>query len=289
MPSSYTPPTEPVLPLRDIQGIAVPGFFKPYQTIIAIRGESTDEAVRKFKNFLQELACEITTGADALANRRLFRRGRREKKILHAVAFTNSGVIKLTPGAASIPSEAFQMGLAARAKLLGDPADLNEEGNPANWIVGGVQNPFDAVIILAGDEREDVDKAAKGLQKQIKKSELTIVYSENGDIRPDMPGHEHFGFEDGVSQPGIRGRASDDPEDFITERHVAKSQEPERSLFGFPGQDLVWPGVLILGHPATSPDPLIPGLASPAIPEWTRNGSYLVFRRLRQCTGSAKR
>ncbi|MFO0820871.1 MAG: Dyp-type peroxidase [Pirellulales bacterium] len=285
MPAPFAPPEEPVLPLQDIQGIAVPGFFKPHQTLIAVSCETTDDAVRKFKSFLLELADDVTTGADALQNRRLFRLGRREKKVLLAVAFTNSGVSKLTPGAASIPSDAFQLGLSVRSKLLGDPTDLNEEGNPANWVVGGVQNPFDALIILAGDERDDVDKAAKGLQKQLKKAELKLVYSEDGDVRPDLPGHEHFGFEDGVSQPGIRGRASDDPDDYITARHVAKSQSPEHSLFGFPGQDLVWSGVLILGHPATSPDPLIPGLPSPAVPEWTRNGSYLVFRRLRQDVG----
>jgi Dyp-type peroxidase family len=94
-----------------------------------------------------------------------------------------------------------------------------------------------------------------------------------------------FGFDDGVSQPGIRGRASNHPADFITERYIATTQFPANELFGYPGQDLVWPGVLIVGYPASSPDPLIPGPPSPAVPEWTRNGSFLVFRRLRQDVG----
>src|SRR5262249_13126177 len=89
----------------------------------------------------------------------------------------------------------------------------------------------------------------------------------------------------GVSQPGIRGRASVDAADFITDRHIDKASTPEAWLFGLPGQDLVWPGEFLLGQPATSPDPLIPGPAAPAVPQWTQNGAFLVFRRLRQDVG----
>jgi Dyp-type peroxidase family len=48
---------------------------------------------------------------------------------------------------------------------------------------------------------------------------------------------------------------------------------------------LVWPGEFVLGYPATGPDPLIPGPISEARPAWTRNGSFLVYRRLRQDVG----
>jgi Dyp-type peroxidase family len=37
-----------------------------------------------------------------------------------------------------------------------------------------------------------------------------------------------------------------------------------------------------VGQPATSVDPTLPGRITPADPPWTRNGSFLVFRRLRQ-------
>ena len=39
-----------------------------------------------------------------------------------------------------------------------------------------------------------------------------------------------------------------------------------QDAYGYPGQDLVWPGVLLLGYPATSPDPLIPGQPAAATP-----------------------
>jgi hypothetical protein len=104
-------------------------------------------------------------------------------------------------------------------------------------------------------------------------------------VRSDLPGHEHFGFDDGVSQPGPRGRASDRPGDHITDRHIDPGQVPQSLLYGYPGQDLVWPGEFVLGYPATGPDPLLPGPVALAQPPWTRNGSFLVYRRLRQDVG----
>jgi Dyp-type peroxidase family len=285
---------EPVLPMSDIQGIAVPGFFKPYQTLIGVACPNQPAVISNFKTFLGNIADEISSGAQTLKDRRLFREFKKGKKskpsgeattLLLAVGFTFAGLQKLTPGAGAIPSEAFLQGLAARSHFLGDPPSPSDEGHPNNWKVGGPKNEVDMLLIVAGDSRGVVDKRADHLAERVAKAGLQIVYRENGGIRADQPGHEHFGFDDGVSQPGIRGRASKAPEDFITDRHIAKHQQPEHSLFGYPGQDLVWPGVLILGHPATSPDPLIPGVASPAVPEWTRNGSFLVFRRLRQDVG----
>ena len=291
MAESPVAPNEPVLPMDDIQGIAVPGFFKPHQTLLGVVCPDKSEAVPALKKLLGQTAGEIATAARTLEDRRRFRqKGSARTRggattVLTAVGFTYQGLLKLTPGAAAIPSEAFRQGLAARSAFLGDPADPKDEGSPANWKVGGPGGELDALFVVAGDTRVAVDARTAKLMERIKAAGLTVAYTEDGDVREDLPGHEHFGFDDGVSQPGIRGRASDAADDFITERHVSDKQEPEHSLFGYPGQDLVWPGVLVLGHPATSPDPLVPGIPSPAVPGWTRNGSFLVFRRLRQDVG----
>lgn len=286
--------TEPVLPMQDIQGIAVPGFFKPHQTLLGVVCQDQPQAIEMFKKLIRETAGEIATAAQTLKDRRRFRE-RRARKVAKsssasnaaftAVGFTYQGLRKLTPGALAIPSDAFRLGLAARSSLLGDPTGSKDEGSPSNWKVGAQGNEVDALFVVAGDTRVAVDERAKRLEDRIKQAGLLVIYTEAGDVREDLPGHEHFGFDDGVSQPGIRGRASDGKDDFITERHIAAKQHPEHSLFGYPGQDLVWPGALVLGHPATSPDPLIPGPPSPAVPDWTRNGSFLVFRRLRQDVG----
>jgi Dyp-type peroxidase family len=279
--------TEPVFPMADVQGIAVPGFLKPHQTLLGVVCKARPQSIQAFKNFVHSIAGEIATAAQTLEDRRHFREQKTAKapRVLTALAFSYHGLSKLTPGALAIPSAAFQQGLAARSAYLGDPTGPTDEGSPANWKVGGPGKELDALFVLAGDTRKAVDEHSAKLSAHIKKAGLQIIYSEEGDVRDDLPGHEHFGFDDGVSQPGVRGRASDRKDDFVTERHIAAKQQPEHSLYGYPGQDLVWPGVLILGHPATSPDPLVPGQPSAAVPDWTRNGSFLVFRRLRQDVG----
>jgi Dyp-type peroxidase family len=289
--SRFEAPPEAVLPLTDIQGMVVPGFLKPHQTLLGIVVADDKRPVADFKAFLRAFVGQVSTALETLEDRRrhraleLGRKRRTVRRPLVGIGFTYRGLLKTTPGTSSLPSDAFRQGLAARSAYLGDPSRPKDEGSPAKWKVGGPGKELDALIIVAGDTRQQVDKRAGELTRIIEKAGLKITYREKGDVREDYPGHEHFGFDDGISQPGVRGRASDNEEDFITPRHIAKREEPNRSLFGYPGQDLVWPGVLVLGHPATSPDPLVPGLPSPAVPAWSHNGSYLVFRRLRQDVG----
>lgn len=284
---------EPVLPMDEIQGIVVPGFTKPHETLLAIQFGGGIQAVRLFKKFLGEISGQIATARRTLNDRREHREARKAakmrypenapKRVFVAAAFSYRGLEKLSPGASAIPSDAFRQGLAARSTMLGDMGD----GTPQKWKVGGPGMEADALFIVAGDSREEVSDQAAGLRKALEAAGADVIYSEDGDIRDekDFKGHEHFGFDDGVSQPGIRGRASDVSDDYITNRYIQPEKSPESSLFGYPGQDLIWPGVLLLGHPGTSPDPLVPGLVTPAVPSWTRNGSFLVFRRLVQDVG----
>ncbi|KAG8755866.1 hypothetical protein FRC11_005722, partial [Ceratobasidium sp. 423] len=63
-------------------------------------------------------------------------------------------------------------------------------------------------------------------------------------------GHEHFGYKDGISQPSLRGIA-----------------------YPLRGQIEVDPGVVIMGYR---------GGPVPARPEWTKDGTMMVFRKLEQ-------
>jgi Dyp-type peroxidase family len=281
-----TAPLEPELELSDIQGIVVPGFLKPHQTLLAIR-VATDVHLDAYRAFLAQL--KVADGAETLKDRRLARKAadvktrlREHHVVFTAIGFTYLGLRRLVPGASEIPSAAFKHGMARRSELLGDPTDPTREGHPKNWIVGRMGAEIDALIVVAGDDRGDVSKEAMQLATALTGLGV-IVESQDGDVRGgDMAGHEHFGFNDGVSQPGIRGRASRKSDDFVTARHVDPSELPAAWLYGYPGQELVWPGEFVFGYPATSPDPLIPGPIANCGPSWTRNGSFLVYRRLRQ-------
>jgi len=284
-------PVEPVLEMGDIQGIAVPGFFKPHHTLLYVRLPDNPSVVAHFRKLLGGMP--VATAAETLNDRRSYRsskpgsteRAKSDARVLMAIGFTYQGLLKFTPGAFSIQSEAFRLGLPARSRILGDPPDPSNEGNPANWVVGGRDAELDALVVLAGGSRERVSARAAAIVKEMSDFGADVKF-ENGDTgRGKFKGHEHFGFDDGVSQPGIRGRASAAPNDWISDRQIDPTQVPAAWLYGDPGQDLIWPGEFVLGYPSTSPDPLLPGRLSPSTPAWTRNGSFLVYRRLRQDVG----
>jgi Dyp-type peroxidase family len=281
---SRSEPIEPALEVEDIQGIVVPGFFKPHQTLIGLHYQRTDKAIADFLRIVCSL--DVANAARTLADRK----AHREKSDLVApplvaIGFGYLGLVDLTPGATTIESEAFKIGLPGRSALLGDPQDPSSRGSPANWVVGAPGAELDALVVVAGDDRPSVDAEAQRIKTAFQEAGAATTVQQ-GDVRPDLRGHEHFGFDDGVSQPGIRGRASAGADDFITERHIAESEFPAFALYGYPGQELVWPGEFVIGYPRTSPDPLVPGPIEPARPEWTRNGTFLVYRRLAQDVGA---
>jgi Dyp-type peroxidase family len=284
-------PIEPVLEMPDIQGIVVPGFFKPHQTLLSLRLPDNVGVLNQFRNWLRNL--KPSNAEETLHDRRQFRnstpgskeRSESDARVFAAIGFSYAGLLRLTPGAFSIQSEAFRHGMESRSKLLGDPADPKVEGHPSTWVVGGVGRELDALVVVAGGLRDRVSERAAALAGEL--SGIGVdVESQDGDTRTGAEaGHEHFGFADGVSQPGIRGLASASANDYITDRDIRPEVVPAAWLYGAPGQDLVWPGEFVLGYPATSPDPLLPGRTATLNPPWTRNGSFLAYRRLRQDVG----
>jgi deferrochelatase/peroxidase EfeB len=112
---------------------------------------------------------------------------------------------------------------------------------------------------------------------------LKLIFDQRGNTLPDkLRGHEHFGFKDGISQPAVRGRISDAQDDFLTPRYVDPA-DPRAELFSAPGSALVYPGQFVFGyqrqdHNSDGGAPFDPTI----VPAWAKNGSYLVFRRLRQ-------
>ena len=279
-------PIEPVLEMDDIQGISIPGFFKPSQMLLGIRFSQDSTNVAALRKVLRSLAAEVATAATTLADRRAHRAGHRTRKFppLIAIGLTYQGLFALTPGAIDVPSIAFKIGLPGRSALLGDPLDPHKPGHPQMWSVGAPGDELDLMVVVAGDDRESVASRAKELEARLLATGAEVS-SQVGNVRDDVPhgvGREHFGFDDGVSQPGMRGRATDGTDDFITDRYIDRSQTPAAALYGYPGQDLVWPGEFVIGYPKSGPDPLIPGPIDQSVPSWMHNGSFLVYRRLLQ-------
>jgi len=173
------------------------------------------------------------------------------------VGFTNAGIQNLV-GGLPVPllgDPSFAAGAKAQAAVLNDPVDAANQ--PTTWIpefLAAYPN-IDGVFLITGGLTADVDEATEQLVSQLA-GHITVVYEETASVRPGLArGHEHFGWLDGVSQPGVQGLTNP-----------------------FPGQRLLDAGHFVFGYPG---QPLPP--APPATqPGWLVNGSFLVFRRLKQ-------
>jgi Dyp-type peroxidase family len=166
------------------------------------------------------------------------------------IGFTASGIGKLLPATnngQTLGDTSFAVGAKAQAKSLGDPVDA--AGSPTTWLPQFLNNTIDGVFLVTGGSDADVNTEANNLLGILGAS-VVAMFQENGDVRPGQEkGHEHFGWLDGVSQPGINGLTTP-----------------------FPGQRLLDPGLFAFGYGPT---------ANPPLP-WMRNGSFMVFRRLKQ-------
>lgn len=286
-------PPEPIYGRKvrdDIQGNIVPGFNKDHQHFLFYRIRSKPAT----KKWLRLIAPAISSMDDVLAFVRVHRSlrarfGVQEPGLLKAtwvnIAFSNAAIGKLVDKetAAAFGDQSFRQGLAARSTYLGDPTKTKHPGHASRWLVGGPKNEADIMVIAAADDPDDLDDAVALVREGAIGHKLELLFEQRGDTLSDpLRGHEHFGFKDGVSQPGVRGRVSAAPGDFITPRQISPT-DPRARLFARPGQVLVWPGQFLLGEPRQDPEnPLAPASAASNFPSWAKRGSYLVFRRLRQ-------
>ena len=183
--------------------------------------------------------------------------------------------------ATTFGEQSFRQGLRARSTYLGDPTDPARLGHRDNWVVGGPGNEADALVIVAADKVGDLKAAVDRILTAATDHDLSLLFEQRCATLPDdLQGHEHFGFKDGISQPGVRGLLSTG--NHLTRRYLA-DDSPASALFAKPGQPLVWPGQFLLGEPRQDPrDPLTSAPPATNFPAWAARGSYLVCRRLKQ-------
>src|SRR5438552_5152666 len=239
--------TEDVVDIRNIQGNILAGFNKDFQTLLFLRIVHADE----FREWLKDLVPFVATTAEVLAFNRLFKeiRSRRksDSRTVQAtwmnLAFSAAGLRKLAPRETTkFKDAAFQQGLRARSVRLDDPT--SGEGSRDQWLVGGPANEADVMLVFGADDRDDLFAEVARIEDSIFAARtadgrplrcgVEIIFKQHGAVLPEpLTGHEHFGFLDGVSQPGLRGRISDDVDDVLTLR-----QNPANPDQGNAGQDL---------------------------------------------------
>ena len=152
--------------------------------------------------------------------------------------------------------EAFQDKPRSRANALGD----SESSAPERWVFGGPGQPdVDAVVTVAADEPEDLETRLGEIQRRAARHGVTTVFRLDGETLPGRrAGHEHFGFKDGISQPGVR------------QFHPTTPDGEERK--NHPGTKMVQPGEFVLGYPDEH------GRDPDTVPDWMRDGTFQVLR-----------
>ncbi len=284
-------PPEPELDVHDIQGNGLGGFNKDYQCFLFLRILDAKAA----RTWLARVVPRISTLAEIVAFNRLFRSLRVRQGIdppgVSAtwlnIAFSYRGIAQFTSEelAQQLQDPSFQAGLFNISTSLGDPE------NRASWKFGGSEDT-DAHIMLmiASDDPAHLTFAADRADSEIKEAVsssgspgLEVIWRQPSATLPgDLRGHEHFGFKDGISQPAPRGRVSSGALDFLVPRWLDPS-DPDALLFAEPGRALVWPGQFVIGWQRQNlNDPVEPGTIDSDSPNWAKNGSYVVFRRLQQ-------
>src|SRR5580700_3845585 len=195
------------LDVDNIQGDILIGLQKNYESFICF----TIADVTSFRRFLAVLASRITTLRTTLEREFILdmRHTAQSAEIFTFVGtnigFTAAGLRTL--GIADIDKindQPFRDGLAARSDQLNDPT--TGIGAPENWVIGGTAaKDLHGMLIIAGPDRDSVYEQFDRVAILAGPS-WRVLQQSDGKTRDRNRGHEHFGFRDGVSQPGVRGR-----------------------------------------------------------------------------------
>ncbi len=248
------------LRLHNIQGNVTPGFRKDHQALVFIwlRGASSG------RRWLAERIPDVSTSEEVALFNALFKAIRRrrpgaELDVARAtwlnLALSSEG-LRLLAGDESLRGlcPAFVQGLHRRAALLGDGDDLS------HWVVGGsLDHEPHVVLLVAADARSDFDREVARQVERLRPVQACPPLVLEGHTLPD--GREHFGYRDDLSQP--------DRVDLL------RGWED--------GPDVIRPGEFVLGYPREDEREALPE------PPWTRDGSYVVFRRLEQHVAAFRR
>ncbi|KAK9412868.1 putative Peroxidase TAP [Seiridium unicorne] len=266
---SDTPQSLPPLDLDNIQGDILEGLAKKRQTFFFFRINKNQ--VASFRTQLAHLIPFITSAADA-------RRFRGEIKDAKKKAAESGRSIGLIDNSA-VNLSFSQKGL----NVLGITDDINDEpfkkGQQADAVsrLGDRLEDWDekfkedihGVFLVTGNSRHLLDAAWNNVKHIFhvgqKDAGIEVVKELVGHTRPGAEdGHEHFGFNDGLTQPSVKD---------ITLVDQDGTDPPVRqgiALVGREGDN----GVVT--PPATeAPGPF-------ARPAWAIDGSFLAFRYLKQ-------
>jgi Dyp-type peroxidase family len=184
------------------------------------------------------------------------------------VAFSFAGLRALGCADRSLdafPAE-FRGGMAARANVLGDVG----ASAPANW-----ESPFKSgeahvLVMVSAKDPQALSERDGRIRAAIERAGGATVVGDQAGAALEG-GREHFGYADGFAQPAIEGSGFE--------------PDPGAGAVDGDGWRPIKPGELLLGYPDEQ------GAVTPAPPPDALgvNGSFLVYRKLRQDVAAFRR
>jgi Dyp-type peroxidase family len=242
-----------VLDVDAIQGIVLRGYRMPVASHLFLRF-GTPAAAR---DWIATMIGQVTTAAP----------WETKPQSTVNVAFTAAGLRALglpeqILGTFSVP---FTTGMAARSDLLGDWG----ASAPDSWTGGVGTDQVHALVWLQALTPALLDERIAWVQGSLRDRGVTVVSRQDAAMLPGTV--EHFGYADGFSQPDIEG----------------VEPAPRTRQGALAGHDwrAVRTGEFLLGYP--DEEGVLP--AAPQPDDLARNGSYLVYRKLRQDVAAFRR
>ncbi len=117
------------------------------------------------------------------------------------LAFSHAGLLALdVPAIRLAQLEAFRDGMAARAEQLGDIGP----SAPMRWEPG--LRDSHVLIVLTARENELLAEAGSELRDSLTDGGLVLAHEQDAHSLPED--REHFGFQDGFSQPAVNGASA---------------------------------------------------------------------------------
>jgi Dyp-type peroxidase family len=254
-PAPFSTPA-PTLDFTNIQGDVLQGLPKKYETFLFF--DITNPT--QFRYRLKAIIPYITTTAQALADQDAINehKSKRKEGLLKLVgtniAFSQSG-LTLLGITDDLKDPLFTAGQLADASAsfaeqgLGDPGVVTGTKTDPAW-EPAFKKTIHGCILITGESKHTIAERLKELENILVGTFKTIIKVE-GNVRPGAEsGHEHFGFQDGLSQPAVIG-----------------FRQP------FTGEAPTEPGVILLNEQ---------GDGITTRPAWAKDSSFLVFRKLQQ-------
>ncbi|MDQ2759731.1 MAG: Dyp-type peroxidase [Actinomycetota bacterium] len=236
------------LDLPRIQGFVVRGYKLPLAGYLFLRIDD----VAKAAAWISEITEDVLTASPWSE--------KPESGVNVAFTYWGLRALRLPDSCLSGFPEEFRQGMAARSDVLGDSGASAATG----WEGGLGTADIHVLAMISAAHGDALDAHDKRLRAAIEyNGGLSVVYDDRGGALPG--GREHFGYADGFAQPSIEG-----------------SGAPAAPGGGAPVTGGQWrpirAGEFILGY--EDEEGVLPAAPPPA--ELSSNGSYLVYRKLRQ-------